>query len=380
VIPLGLTGAETRAMRAALTQSNRVRVRAAALNLDGEHLADLTPYLIGGQVDVDGTADVTRSCTLKLSDPRRRLPFDSDHPAATALFLDRMVHVSYDVLVAGKWQPIPVFTGPVTKLDRDGDEVSVEGQGKEVLFLGAAWRPLTLHKGMRKTAALTRVMHEANPAYRETRLDIPDLTSRLPRHISLSPESVPWHVARRIAWSTSRQFFYDGRGRARLRRRPATVGFRFTGSGHVTSPPQVSYSGDVVNAARVIGAIPKGAKRHVQGRYIAPHNHPLSPYRIGRFAMPDGQITRDDSIKTSHEADALAKRLVYDGLLQSVDVSFDAVPVPFLEPGDLCHVNTDDGSVTFRLDRFSLPLDVSGSMSVGYTRRVSLQRTRRHRK
>lgn len=375
-----MSATELRALRSTIAQPHRSQIRVSALNLAGDRLADLTPYLDDGQVDVDSTADVTRSCSLQLLDTRRALPFDSDHPSDTALFLDRMVAVSYVVLVGSTWRSIPIFTGPVSKLDRDGDVVTVEAQGKESLLLGAAWAPITLHKGQTKDDAIRRLLREGNPAYRESRLDLPNVSARLPKAIGLKRDSVPWTVAQSVARSMGRQLFYDGRGTARLRSWPGVSGFSFTGGAHVTSPIQVSFSADVVNAAQVIGGTPKGSKKHVHATAVAPRSHPLSPYRIGRYLLPDGQITQDDSVKTTHEAQQLASRLVADGLLQSVDVAFDALPVPFLEPGDLCHVATDDGSITFRLQKFSIPLTAGDSMSVGYTRRVSLKHARRKRR
>jgi len=179
-----------------------------------------------------------------------------------------------------------------------------------------------------------------------------------------------------------RQLFYDGRGRARLRHRPNLVGLSFTGGRYVTGPLKITYSSGVVNAVEVIGAVPKGAKRPVQATAVAPANHPLSPQRIGRYLLPDGKIIRDDSIKTTAEAQDVAAKRLADGLRQSVDVQFESVPGvgAFLEPGDLCHVDTDDGSVTFRLSKFSLPLvaDDSNAMTVGYHRETPLRHTRRH--
>lgn len=380
----GLSAAERRALITTLGRTHRVRVRCTTLDLAGAALSDLTPYLLDGQVDVDSTADVTRSQTLTLSDPNRALPFDSDHPADTSLFLDCMIRSTYSVLVGDEWVSIPVFTGPVSKLDRNGDQVTVECQGKEVLAMGASWAPLTLPKGMKKTDAIRRILAERAG---ETSFDIPDLPARLPKPISLGRASVPWKVARSIARSMNHQLYYDGSGTCRLRTHPGTVGFTFTGRDHVTSAPQISYSGDVVNAAYVFGAIPKGSKTHVHAVAVAPRNHPLSPQRLGRNGVPryllrNGDTIQDDQIKTVAEAQARANQDVRDGLLQAVEVSFDSKPLPFFDPGDLCHVTTDDLSVTFRLQQFSLPLGGSDSagMSVGYHKRTTVRPIRRRRR
>lgn len=381
----GLSVADWQAYCATLTQPHRARTLLRVEALDGTPGASLMDYFDDGQVDLDNSAAVTRTATITLHDPRRSLPFVSDHPSDTALFMDRMIRVSASTLVGEEWVTHPVFTGPVTKLDRDGDLVTAECQGKEVLALGSSWAPMTLAKGMKKTDAIRRIMVERAG---ETVFDIPDLPARLPTHVVLSRESVPWLVARRIARSMALQLFYDGAGVCTLRKVPGVVGFAFTGARHVTSPPQISWSTDaVVNAVLVQGAIPKGSKTHVHAPAVAQLNHPLSPWRLGRngaprYLTPGGQIVQDDMLKTVAECQARADKIVHDGLLMAVDASFDSIPVPFLDPGDLCRVSTDDGDVTFRLGKFSLPLSVaSGSaMSVGYQRRVTRPRPRRKNK
>jgi hypothetical protein len=378
----GLSAADWRAYCATLVQPHRERTLLRVESLAGVPGATLTGYFDDGQVDMDVTAAVTRTATITLHDPRRSLPFDSDHPSDTALFMDRMIRVSSSVLVGDTWRTRPVFTGPVTKLDRDGDLVTAECQGKEVLALGASWAPMTLRKGMKKTDAIRRIMAERAG---ETFFDIPDLSARLPKHVVLSRESVPWLVARRIARSMALQLFYDGAGVCTLRRVPGVVGFAFTGTHHVTTPPQISWSTEgVVNAVYVLGGVPKGSKTHVHASAVAPRSHPLSPWRLGRngvprYLTPNGQIVQDDMLKTVAECKARAERIVHDGLLMGVDASFDSVPIGFLDPQDLCRVSTDDGDVTFRLRSFSLPLSAASGqgMSVGYHKRVTRPRPRR---
>lgn len=377
---LGLNAAGMRALRAAMRDTGgRIRTRVEALNLAGDPLADLTPYLLDGQRDIDATAEITRSAALTLHDPRRALPFDTDHPSATALYFDRMVRVVLEVLVDGAWQRIACFTGPVSHLNRDEAQVSIECVGKEALFLGAAWAPINLHKGMKKTDAIVRLLTEANPVYTETHLDIPDLDARLPHHMSLTREDKPWRVAQKIARSMSRQLFYDGRGVCRLRTRPQHVVLTFNGGHEVLSAPQIDESDTIVNAVAVVGAIPKGSKQHVRAHAVAPANHPLSPQRIGRYLLPDDAVIQDDAIKTNAEAQSRADQELADGLRQGVDVSFDAIPsvVALLDPDDLCHVATDAVSVTFRHQRSSLPFVAGEAATVGVHRKFNMRHAQR---
>lgn len=385
MIALGLKADDLRALHATLRSNRRVRTRVQLLDRDtGHHVANLTDLFTGGQIDVDGTADVTRSATLTIVDEHRKLPITSDSPARNAIWADRAVEVIYDVLVDDEWVPIPVFSGPIN-LDgctRDGQVLTIEAHGWESQAMGAFWTPMALHKGMRKTDAIRRILSERAG---ETHFDIPDLPARLPNALGFHRDAIPWHGARRIARSISRQLFYNGEGACRLRHRPNRSHFTFTGAYHVLGPPQVRYSGGSANAAYVFGGVPKGAKTHVHATAVAQRHDDLSPWRQSRngvpfYLLPNGQVTRDDLLKTVAEAQARADRELHDALLHGVDVAFDSAPVPFLDPGDLCRVVTDDGvSVTFRLQKFSLPLAAGEGgeglpMTIGYHRDVRIRR------
>jgi hypothetical protein len=367
----GLSAAQWRAVTATLASSHRLRVRAQLLDLDGKHLASLTPQLLDGQVDLDVSAEVVRRATVVIDDRRRALPFDSDSPSGSAFWFDRMIRIAYDVLTEGHgWLTLVPFTGPVVGLSRDGRQVTVTCDGMERLAMGNTWTVLALDKGMRKTDAIKRIMRELTG---ESRFDIPDLPATLPRPVTLTPDDVPWVQARRIASSMDRQLFYTGGGVLTLRRHPEHVAFEFTGRRHVLSSPQVSAPSDFANAARVIGHDPKGPKRQLVAQAVA--SGPLSPSRLGRngvprYLMAGGSTVQADNAKTSADVHAQASRELLDALRQPVQVSFDALPGPgaFLDPGDKCRVSVDEGALTFRLTQASMPLNTLNGqgMSVGY--------------
>jgi hypothetical protein len=378
VIPLGLSASTLAALNATLATHHQIKVTVQTLTLAGAFESDLSALLVDGQVNVDGNADVTRTATVTLLDPHRTLVFDSDSPADSALFLDRMLFIFYSVVVNGTWIDIPVFTGPMSKLDRSGDTVVVEAQGKEWLAMGACWRPYTLRKGMLATAAIRALLYDRAG---EVDLNIPDLPTRLPRNISLSRESVPWVTARAIAHSLNRQLFYDGGGTCRLRPYPGTPLFTYTAA-MMTGPLVISYGGDTINTVWVTGATPKGSKSAVTYTAVAAPSHPLSPIRLGRFNAPRYllSVVQDDTIRSTTDAKTIATRQLNAALLQAVSVTFDALPIPHLEPSDVVLVNAPEGSVTFSLSTYSLPLTTSAPMTVGYMRNVSLHnRTRAYR-
>lgn len=375
MIPLGLSASDLAALNTALATHHQMKVTVQTLTLAGAYESDLSALLVDGQVNVDYTAVVTRTATVTLLDPARTLVFDSDSPADSALFLDRMLRINYSVLVNGAWVAIPIFTGPISKLDRAGDTVVAEAQGKEWLAMGACWRPYTLRKGILSTAAIRAVLTDRAG---ETSFNVPDLPTRLPRSISLGRESAPWDTARAIARSLNRQLFYDGRGTCRLRTFPGTPLFTYSPS-MMVGRLLISYGGDTINAVWVKGATPRGSKSPVGYAAIAPTTHPLSPQRLGRAGSPRYllSVVEDETIRSISQAKAIAVRSLNASLLQSVSVTFDALPIPHLEPGDVVLANATEGAVTFSLSTYSLPLTTSQPMTVGYLRNVSVRnRTR----
>lgn len=381
---LGLTQSESKEYRKALRGSHQRRVRVAVLDLSGNHVATLTNRLLDGEIVVDATQPVTRMAMLQLLDPRRSLDFDSNTPDDGALFADRMLRIHYAIYVTSlaRWISCPVFTGPVVKLDRNGDILSVEAHGKEHLAMGEMWRPLHLEKGTKKTDAIRTILERTG----EDRFDIPGLPVRMPKPRTLGRFVQPWKAARKIATGMDRQLFYPGDGVCTLRRRPTTPVFTFNEGedGEIVGDVAVTHTLDELkNTILVRGGKPKGAKRRVQAVAVAPANDPLSPDPVrglGRNQQKRWLVERidEDSIKSKREAQRKADRILDDRLRQTVAVTFDSMPIPHLDAGDLVRVRTDEAVWTFRLDRFTLPLGVEGdqTMAVGYLKKTGIDRRR----
>lgn len=379
---LGLKAKERAEFEKALRSSHTRRVEVSVTNLQGAVLGRISPVLLDGQVTVDRAADVSRTASLTFLDPHHSLSFDTNSPDDAALYADRMIRVDYIVSVPALDREVEttVFLGPVTKLDRAGDVVTVEAQGKEALASGAIWRPLTLKKGTRMTAGIRTLMRDRAG---ERQLQIPNANARIPKARSLDRFSSIWSHARKLASGLNRQLFYDGAGTLILRNPPNSpvYTFRDEDGGDVVSDVQVSYEMEnVKNTVLVIGAKPKGAKSRVRARAIAPRNHALSPWRLGRSGGPRYlvEVIEDSAIRTKKEAQAKANQVLKNRLRETVQVTFDALPVPHLDPGDLVRIRTASFSTTFRLGQFTIPLTPTGSptMSVGYLKRTVPNRKR----
>lgn len=283
MLDLGLSVAQRRTYEAALTGTYQLRVRVALQDLAGRELADLSGRLLDGQVNLDVEAETTRQATLSLDDPSRSLNLDSYAPADGALFADRMVSITYGVFVTdlARWVDVPVFVGPITGMDRDGDSVNLTCLGKEHLAKGSCWTTLTYKKGRNVLSAIRSVLQTRAG---ETRFIFPTTgplaRARLGRDYSLTRASTPWGAATTWAASIGAVLYYDGAGRCVLKDDVSRGAWRFKDGdgGSVLSTPKVSYDlSTVVNAVAVTGAKPKGHKAPIRATVVADRSHPSPP-------------------------------------------------------------------------------------------------------
>lgn len=377
---LPLTRSERLAYAETLSSVYTKRIRVSLLDRNGQTVENLTSAFRDGRVTVDAHAQVTRGLSLEILDPQRRYGFDADTYQGGDLDLSRMARVFWvvDGPLLAKAISVPVFTGPLTQLRRDGALVRIEGQGKEAIGLTPSRRTLTIRKGARRTDAIKTILRERMG---ETRLGaIPDLPARLPSDVVVGPKDAPWERAVRLGKSLDRQLYYDGAGVPRLRRRPGRETWEFRGGengGSLTSP--VSVSADlqqVKNHIRVTGATPKGKKQPIMATATADRTHPMSPWKLGPAGAPmwlTDEVS-NDHLRSVKECQNLADRRLRDGLRLIHDTSFNALPVPHLDPLDLVKVVTDYEAATTRLETFTLPLGLGSDMAVGYTDPYTMRR------
>jgi len=380
--------AEMRALKPLLGKNHRVDVILQFMDLSHNHISDQSDRLMGGQVNIDTTGESTRTASMDLRDPENRLKLDDNAPADGSLFFTKMFRIIFVVSPPDNsvHYAVPIFTGPISKVTRNGPIVSVECQGKESLSFASIWAGRTLKKGIKKTEAILKVMGWTG----ETKFKFIDKDARIGGtgiSAARTKKFTFWKLAKMLANSMNLQLFYDGRGVLRLRRIPGHSVYTFRDDGVMLTPPQVNYemNEEFCNAVEIIGGKPKGSKKKVKYKLVAPRSHPLSPWNIGRNGTPRyvPKIIEDDSIKSHKIARARAKRELQNSLVESVDVSFDSLPVPMLEELDYCRYNSNDSHGTFRLKQMSIPLTVDGTSSIGYLKKVKprykgTRRRRRH--
>ncbi len=378
MLSLGLSYAEHVEYLETLASPHHIKVTVQILNNQHEVVSTVTNILMDGQVDAktvlveDDSVDVSRTCQLTFLDPSRTMTFDSDSPADGAIYLDRMIRVIYSVRCPSRWVDVPVFTGPVTKCDRDGDMVNVEAQGKERYGLRTAAATAT-YKG-RTTTAIKELLED----YGETskRWDVPVSTHRLVKTITVSGDSKRWVKAWKAAVALNRILYYDGRGVAHAvpaPTEPSTV-IRSGNGGLLMSDPQISFdTEDMKNRVVVIGGRPAGASKAVSAVVNAPASHPLSPTRIGLGSKPGYErlLEKNSNIRTRAKAKARANKLLKKYLRQQVDVAATCLPIPHLEPWDIATVKTSRFNMDVTVREFSLPLRATALMTFGYQKKLT---------
>jgi hypothetical protein len=381
VINLGLSPTEQRRFHRLLASSHWIKVEVSILNLDEDELQDVSDMLIDGQVTIDESQSPGgRMLEISLLDPSHKLHLDTDSPSDAALFADRMIAVRY-VVISPDFSfrvEIPVFKGVISDLDRTEAVVDLTASGKESLGQGNAWQRKTWKKHTRRTTIINYILTEVigEPAGRK----IPSLKNRIPRPMSIGPDTVPMALVQSMAHSLGRQFFFDGRGRPRFRNEPSNVCYVFRDGvgGTVKSRPKAGFSMDeVYNAVLVIGKKPRGKKR-VKFRAVADEDNPLSPARLKRNGAKRyiPRVIEDSSIKTVKGARTRARASLKRGLRMGTEVAFDSLPVPHLEPGDMVKVDTREFSTTFRLTKMTIPLNSEASATIGYVKNVKVRANR----
>jgi hypothetical protein len=408
VLTLGLTPAEKTALLAELRSSaQRMRVRVKVLDRDEKVIQSLDApagQIVSGSIDVDATADVTRSLDLELLDERHALGFDVASPAKAGLFADNFVAVERGVFVdtLSRWIDVPVFWGPLTNFSREGDRVKLEGQGKEALGLSPhfATQGYTIRKGRRVDDAIRDVMDRIG----ETRYALPDMGARLPRHAVVEPDEEPWRVVK-FGWEAedrvirgkgknrhkervtvdynglvslagNMNLFYNGNGRLAARRRSRDPVLVLEEGRDLSARPVPRFDALAArNTVVVTGAkITRGKKpnrHHVQMRATVTlkSTHPLSTKSLARNGKPRHltEFITADNLKTRAACRARGERVLREKSQDGLELAFECLPFPLLEELDTVRVRTDEYQLDVVLKRFTIPLD-EGLMSIGWDR------------
>lgn len=393
MLDLSLSKAEERSFLRALIASHRIRIEVDLADSDETVIDSLTSprsHVLDGGVQVDSTADVTRSLSLTLLDPKRKLGLIPDSPAQGGLYVDRFIRVRYCVWVAelDGWVEVPVFFGPLATFQHSGPVIELTAVGKEALMLAPhyAVQGYSLAKGERLDNAMKRVGKKAG----ERRFSIPKIDTKLDKARTVEERAEPWRVLKGGEEDSNgkgvsglvemgkaeRQLFYNGAGRMCVRRRNREPTYTLR-VGRFSEWPSHNFDmTEVRNYIGVSGEKAKGGKGAIEGHAELPPKHPLSPRALGRNGEKRYLAEFiDTALKKSEECDERAADVIDARVKAGLNVDVSCLPIPHLEESDTLRLRTDDYSLDFTADQFSIPLG-AGLMSIGANKRVNLKRRR----
>lgn len=384
MLRLPLKKAEVSELFSLFFSSHQLRVKIELTDLDQNFLGNISRMLVDIQVDGDASSEVEMSASLTLFDPGHSLQITSDNPGDGAMYFDRMIKVTmcYASPGSSNFYEVPVFFGPISKLDKQGDVVMLEVQGKEYLMYSSVFKKDNLKKGRKATDIMKNIFR----TYGEVFYSVPDLPDTIDKDLAVGLDAIPWQLQKRLASVLNRDLKYSATGTAMLRRRNPDVKYVFD---KFTAEPQISFNADtLINAVLVIGAKPKGkGKKAVQYEAVPDKSHPLSPWKMGRTVGGEVRpryyraIIEDPKLKTKKACKVQAEKRLAQGLLESVEVSFESMWVTTLQLNDVIGVKTSDYFVQARLRQFSGD-PKTGRAAYGFNKnmRPASKQIRRNRK
>ena len=356
-------------------ETRRVTSRVVVLDRNEQPTGAVLP-VVAGAINVDATADVTRSADVSALALDDDLGFEADSPWGGAVFADRFIQIDYGVEdpATGTLHWTPVFRGTVVRYERSRPEIRLTAQGKESLMLAPVLpmfkrSPVVVPTGTRVDDAVKRIADACG----ERLYDLPWTTRRKTQQkVTVGRLSEPWRAIRKIAKDAGMSVFYAGDGRLTMREPSSKPVVRFDAD-LLVSWPRITYDlgSDFRNVVLVVGVAEGKKDARPRGWGEAKKGDPLAPGALARNGAPRWiaeyiEVDAKAQGKVNNIADAEHGRR----MRQAVSVEFDALVVPGLEEGDPAEVvPPGDRPYAFVADRFGVGLGTD-AMSVGQARSV----------
>jgi hypothetical protein len=364
---------------AALTESHRIKVSFGVYDGNEALIGPMEGNVLAGQVDVDASADITRTLSMTVEDPTGKFSFDPIGP----LYADKFVGVSYSVYVAAlsDYVDVPVFFGPVSRYSRDGHTVQVEAVGKESLMMPPV---LMNYPATPVDGYVASFIKAAAQAFGETKFRLGSMAGvpvsggdRNMLDAAKAKAGSVWAELKKLAAAHSFQLFYDAEGYLTARRFPKNT------SAHTfletLNEPSVAFDlTQVRNRVAVFG--PDSQKLDAKTTRLVvldlPSGHPLSAASLARNGTNRVLVEnlQSDRYLTPAEATDWGNRYLKHASQGVLSVNFEALVVPHLELHDIIDMNTATLAASFTLPAFTIPLQAADPMTVGY---VTTYRTAR---
>jgi hypothetical protein len=388
-----LTHAQKKTYNAAIIATHQRRIEVRILTLDGHPVWSLTPLITSGQITTDVTQTPMQVATLTFVDRARALVFEPQDTGSPTMHRQFMLQIVDSRLVPGLgWIDCNVFTGPIWDFERTGAEVNLTAHSVDRLASGTIRRAKVWRRKTRKTTVIRELLAEAGA----TRMRIPDLryttsvhvhvrhthpakkgqkshTTRKVTGFTTTQQSTYWDKATGLAESMDRLLFPTTDGTFELRSHPERPIYHFNrallGDVDLHRP-----GSDGPNTFQVIGSRPKGSKRRVDSGLVGfPARHPLSASQLAWHGKPFQVLEQihNPHCKTKAECRRIAKRKRDRAARMVAEVSFDALPIPWLRPWDMVTSQAGWGVPSVRIKQMTYPLTPDASpMTIGSVRRA----------
>lgn len=389
IIP-GLNAADSNTYTQALHDHCDVRMQVRMLTLSHQLVSSIAPVQLDGQINVTqaDSAGITKTLQMGFYDPDHALRLDSNAPTNGVGGSDRLIQIKTFVRTPQiGWLGAPAITARPSVIGRDGDVVTVEAQGKEVLHLRDVWAD-EIGAGGYVVNAIKTILQRGG----ETRFRFPTtaaVRNKVPKKVYFGggePDKRPWVVAWNLAHSIGLQLYYDTSGYACLRRAPAwdtsPEWELFETGPNANTLSRLKYTTDLTtikNRVVVRGmTVPPKARKGQKAQKaklltsvpaVAPASHPFSAQSLaqnGHLWYNTAFITRDD-LHTQAAVNAFARTQLNNLLIGNTDLQTTTLPVWHLEPLDIIKVHAAAATFSLRLKDASIPLGPSADgMSIGY--------------
>lgn len=389
--PLGLNRRELRDYHRTLRSPHDFTIDIDVLDMEERHVGSVKAIrsdrdsmgFVDGQVNLQRDGLVKRTATFTFYDPDHALHLDHDSVFAGAVFANRMIRARHTVHVSGVGDVTATpFVGPIVKVARRGDILTVECQDKTLLATEGVPHK-TVKKGRLAVEAIEELMSECTG---ETRFRLPKgskaAKARLSRSYSVGWKEAasPWRVCQKIADQLDMQLIYSCDGALLLRDRPRRPLLTLDDDTSLTDAVNADYDiTSIRNYVRVTGE--QNKKKHINiGAVAKPKpRHPHSPQSLGRHDVPRylPEVVDDSGIRKHSRAKARANSILKDKLPMGVTASFPGIALFHLDYGDPIGVSSQWGDVTVPFVEGSIPLGLGGDAIYGAQRRVSSPRRSR---
>lgn len=373
MISTGLDSTDLRKFNAALRHDYLATTRIQLLDKDQKVLGEIDgdpqsrEGVLSGQVDMDESADVSRSFTLQVYDPGNKLGLTGNGPTDPILYNKYMMRIFYCAKMPGMARvDVPIFTGPITKADGASGVIDITGQGKESLLTKPSSMSTSYKRGWAKTSIISNLLEKNGEDFRQ----ITRWSSKTTSDILVASTDAPWPVLRKLARSLTSSsttypwLGYDGRGTCVLKSWSKTEKWVFDDTWITEEPKPVFDIDRMRNLVVGIGNDTGSGKTPIRVQARAPKTDPFSPENLGRSGVPF--FVREE-IQGDWTSKAQAQRAVNealdDYLKAGVDVEMSTFVVPHLEQRDTIRVNWKTWSWPMQVSAWTIPLGSTQSMT-----------------